>query len=200
MNEGEHRLEPGQSIDAINPPITLLGRLRSVWPSLLMIGSTLMLTIALLLFVPREAVAQLGSLGYVGIFFLTMVSSASLFLPSPVLATTFIAGQALDPSLVGVAAGIGAGIGESTGYLAGYGGSNMIQGSRYYPRVENWVRRWGVVTIFILAMIPSPLIDVAGIAAGTIRMNYWVYLTSCCAGKIVRFLIYAWAGYLLGSL
>jgi membrane protein DedA with SNARE-associated domain len=53
------------------------------------------------------------------------------------------------------------------------------------------------LTIFVLAAVPSPLIDLAGIAAGTLRMPYRVYLVACVLGKVLRFIGFAWLGRLL---
>jgi len=84
-------------------------------------------------------------------------------------------------------------------YLAGYSGSTLAARSRFYPRVERWVQRWGLVTIFSLAALPSPLIDLAGIAAGTMRISFRRYLVACLAGKILRFTAVAWVGRMIGG-
>jgi len=168
------------------------------WRALLMLGATLLLTIALL-FVPADLVARLGSYGYAGVFVLTLLSSATIVLPSPALGVAALAGKTLSPWLVGLIGGVAAGLGEITGYLAGQGGSPLAQRSRFYPRVERWVQRWGLLTIFVLAFIPGPAFDLAGIAAGTMRMPFQRFLAVCLAGKILRFILVAWAGHMLGA-
>jgi membrane protein DedA with SNARE-associated domain len=172
--------------------------LRLPWRALLMLGATLLLTIALL-FVPGDLVARLGAYGYLGVFVLTLLSSATIVLPSPALGVAALAGATLNPWLVGLLGGIAAGLGEITGYMAGLGGSSLARRSRFYPRVERWVRRWGVLTIFALAFIPGPVFDLAGIAAGTLRVPFRRFLLACLAGKTLRFIIVAWAGHVLGA-
>lgn len=165
------------------------------WRSALLVAATIGLTVGLA-FVPRDFVAQLGDYGYLGVFLLTLLASATLVLPSPAVGVAFLAGGTLNPWLVGMISGVAASIGEVTGYIAGLGGSEFAQRSRFYPRIEGYVRRWGILTIFVLAIIPSPIFDLAGIAAGTMRMPFWRYFIACLAGKTLRFLLVAWLGRL----
>jgi membrane protein YqaA with SNARE-associated domain len=162
---------------------------------LLPLGTVLM-TLALIALVPVDMIDRLGSYGYLGVFVLTLLASASILIPSPALAAALLAGSTLNPWLVGLLSGVAAGVGESTGYLAGYGGSSLAVNSRFYPRIEGWVRKWGALTIFCLAALPSPLIDLAGIAAGTLRLPFRVYLVACVLGKVLRFTAVAWLGRL----
>ena len=167
------------------------------WQSILLLLGTVVLTLALF-FIPSDLVERLGNYGYVGVFLLTMLASASIVLPSPAIGVALVAGKTLNPWLVGLTAGSAAGLGEITGYMAGLSGSSLAQRSRFYPRVERWVQRWGVLTIFVLAVIPGPIFDLAGIAAGTMRMPFRHFLVACMIGKVARFIGVAWAGYFLG--
>ncbi len=181
------------------PPVPFAVPPRAGWPwrSLLLLASVA-LTIGLLL-LPGDIMARFGAYGYAGVFLLTLLASASIVLPSPALGVALLAGKSLNPWLVGLAGGVAAGLGEVTGYLAGLGGSSFAARSRFYPRVERWVRRWGVLTIMILAAIPGPVFDLAGIAAGTMRMPFRRFLAACMAGKILRFIAVAWLGHFLGA-
>ena len=168
------------------------------WGAIAILAATVLLTIVLL-FVPADAVARLGNYGYAGVFVLTLLSSATIVLPSPALGVAALAGKTLNPWLVGLVGGVEPGLGEITGYLAGRGGSPLAQRSRFYPRVERWVQRWGLLTIFALAFIPGPAFDLAGIAAGTMGMPFHRFLTVCLVGKILRFMLVAWIGRVLGA-
>lgn len=206
-NQPEHDGErPGEALASAAPVPTVpagfwsLQRIRPLTRLLLILAGTLLLTTALFL-VPADAVQRLGTFGYLGVFVLTLLASASLFLPSPALGAALLAGKAgLNPWLVGLLSGIAAGLGEITGYLVGYSGSDLARNTRLYARVEHWVQRWGALTIFTLAAIPSPIIDLAGLAAGTLRMPFRVYLLACMLGKTLRFIAVAWAGRLLPDL
>jgi membrane protein YqaA with SNARE-associated domain len=166
------------------------------WRDAAMLVGTILFTVALILLVPGDFIQHLGSYGYVGLFVLTLLANATIVIPSPALAAAFLGGTALNPWLVGIVAGVAAGLGETTGYLAGLSGSNLATTSRWYPRVKTWVERWGVLTIFSLAAFPSPMIDLAGIAAGVLRIRFVSYLLACIAGKTVRYIGVAWIGYM----
>lgn len=172
------------------------GRPRVPWQSILMVAGSAALTIGLL-FVPADIVGRLGSFGYLGVFLLVMLSSATIVLPSPALGVALLAAKTLDPWLVGLVSGLAAGVGETTGYLAGRGGGEIALRSKHYPRIERWVARWGTLTIFVMAVIPTPIMDLAGIAAGALGMPYRRFLIACIAGKTLRFIGVAWAGYFL---
>lgn len=171
---------------------------RIPWQSVLMVVGTLALTVALA-FVPSDVVARLGNYGYLGVFLLTLLSSATIVLPAPAIGVALLAGTTLNPWLVGVVAGVAAALGETTGYVAGFGGSSFASQSRFYPRIERWVQRWGIPTLFTLAVIPGPFFDLAGIAAGTMRIPFRRFLLACMAGKTLRFIGVAWVGYLLST-
>lgn len=164
----------------------------------LLLPATVLFTVGLLL-IPSDLVAQVGDYGYVGVFVLTLLSSATIVLPSPALGVAALAGKTLDPWIVGAVGGVAAGLGEISGYLAGLGGGALAARSRFYPRVEGWVQRWGLLTIFALAFIPGPVFDLAGIAAGTMKMPFRRFLAACLAGKTLRFIAVAWAGHVLGA-
>lgn len=144
----------------------------------------------LILFDPERR-AQLEQLisspgGLIVLFFLSVLSNATLILPVPGIALTALAGTVANPLAVGIVAGAGQALGEMTGYLAGYSGQNLIDDSPRYARLAVWMRRYGVLTIFVLALIPNPIFDIAGIAAGALRMPWWLYLLSAGAGKILK--------------
>jgi membrane protein DedA with SNARE-associated domain len=166
--------------------------------SIAMIGGTLLLVVGLFL-IPSEWLVEFQEYGYIGVFVLTLLSSAAIVIPSPAIGVAAWAGAVLNPWLVGLIAGVAAGIGEITGYFAGLGGSGLAARSKHYHRVKSWVERWGVLTIFVLGFIPGPLLDLAGIAAGTMRMRFWPFLLSCTAGKVLRMILVAWLGRYVGS-
>jgi uncharacterized membrane protein YdjX (TVP38/TMEM64 family) len=97
---------------------------------------------------------------------------------------------------VGLLSGVAAGIGETTGYVAGRSGAELARVAERaaYQRIARWVERRGVVTVFVLAAIPLPLIDLAGLAAGALGMPYWRFAIACVAGKVTRFVPVALLG------
>jgi membrane protein YqaA with SNARE-associated domain len=141
-----------------------------------------------------ERVEALEGYGYLGVFFISVLLNATIVLPAGnflVLATM----GAILPSatLVGLAGGIGAAIGELTGYAAGYSGQAIVSRQRVYTRLKGWVERWGMLTIFILSVVPL-VFDLAGIAAGVIRFPLWKFFIACWLGRTILYLVIAWGG------
>ena len=81
--------------------------------------------------------ANLGVVGYPGIFLVSILSNATVIVPMPGVLLTMIMGSIYDPFWVAVVAGSGAAIGEFTGYLAGYGGQAVIEKKEIYNRLLN---------------------------------------------------------------
>ena len=115
---------------------------------------------------------------------------------APGLIFVFALGSSLHPLLVGLAAGVGATLGELTGYLAGYSGVGIAENSAVVARVQMWMERRGLWTIFFLSFIPNPLFDVAGILAGASRIPVWHFLGVSVVGKIMQSTAIALAGSL----
>src|SRR5258706_14311151 len=152
--------------------------------------------------VRREAVEGLirSPIGLLVLFGLAALSSATLILPAPGLALTAIAGAAGDPIMVGLVAGLGQAVGELTGYLAGWSGRTLLPDSTAARRLNGWLERRGTLVIFVFALIPNPLFDLAGIAAGALRMPVWRYLGAAAAGKIIKNVIVAGGASTFGAL
>ena len=98
----------------------------------------------------------------------------------------------------GVAAGLGAAIGELTGYMAGFSGRGVAERAALYVRLTTWMKAhqnlaYGV--ILLLAFIPNPLFDLAGMASGALKLPLWKFLLACAIGKILKMLMFAYAGY-----
>jgi membrane protein YqaA with SNARE-associated domain len=143
----------------------------------------------------REAIeALVGSpAGLIILFAFSALSSATLVLPVPGMALTVMAATFADPLLVGVFAGAGQAVGELTGYAAGASGTALAGERLTGSRMAAWMRRYGVPTIFVLAVVPNPVFDVAGVLAGALRMPLARYLAAAGFGKILRNTLLAFA-------
>ncbi len=70
------------------------------------------------------------------------------------------------------------------------------RGEAFYNRLANWMGgRGGYLTLFIVAALPISPFYFAGLAAGSLRMGLWRFFLVSWAGKTVRYLIIAFAGY-----
>jgi len=152
--------------------------------------------ITVFIFSIRDQAEQLQGYGYPGIFLLSLLSNATLVLPAPGIAITFAAGAVFNPIGVGLAAGTGAALGELTGYLAGYSGRAVVERSKLYLKLEDWTNRYGAWTIVALAALPNPVFDLAGVAAGALRMPVFTFLLWAWVGKVIKMLFVAYFGSL----
>ncbi len=141
-----------------------------------------------------DRLAGLGAYGYPGLFLLNLLASATLILPAPGLALALAAGATLNPYLVGLAVGSGSTLGELTGYIAGASGRGMVQDDPNYERVRGWMARHGLWVIFVLSLVPNPIFDVAGLAAGAMRIPVWQFLGAAWLGKVIKGTLVALAG------
>jgi len=160
------------------------------------------LAITALIIIFRNELARFAAYGYIGVFIVSLLGNATVILPVPSLLGVFAAGTAFNPLLVGLVAGVAEPLGELTGYLAGYGGSAIIENRQLYERLSRWMQRRqsrgflsGYIAIFVLSVIPNPLFDLAGIAAGAMRMPVRGFLISCWLGKTVKATSLALLGY-----
>ena len=143
----------------------------------------------------RDHIQELQRYGYLAVFLTGLVSNATLILPVPGLAVSSVMGSVLNPWLVGLVGGLGQALGELTGYMAGYSGQTLVDENPVYSRLTTWMRRHGTLTIFVLALVPNPVFDLGGIAAGALRFPLWKFLASSAAGKVLKNVIFAMAGY-----
>jgi membrane protein DedA with SNARE-associated domain len=155
---------------------------------------------------------DLEGLGYPGVFIANFLGTATLFVPVPGLTA---AGQALivalartlNPWGVAFAGSSGMSLAETTAYAAGRIGRAVreehgepIRGRwgrtlrRAGAFVDRLMLRWGFLTLLVLAAIPNPLFEFAGITAGAVRMNFWRFLLAVAIGKTIRALTLAFVG------
>jgi membrane protein DedA with SNARE-associated domain len=160
----------------------------------LLIGVALLVTaFAIAFFYFGADTSNLESWGYAGVFIINLVGSASILLPSPAAASTVGGGALLGDFLgvpafiwVGLIAGLGETVGEFSGYAAGYGGRVVFENRPEYVRVYRWMERRGAVTMFLLSVFPNPLFDLAGVAAGAVRMPVRRFFFSVLPGKVIK--------------
>ncbi len=147
----------------------------------------LVIAITVVLFVYQDKVAELGNYGYLSAFLISLVTNASVILPVPGFLILISLAATFNPVLVGLAGATGGVIGEITGYMAGYSGRAVIQNRRLYIRVEGWMKRWGVWAIFVFAVAPFLLFDIAGMVAGALRFPLWKFLLVAWVGKCIKY-------------
>ena len=137
---------------------------------------------------------NLAQVGYAGVALSALVASAGMIVPVPALAAACTAAALdLNPLLIGLIAGSTETLGELSGYFLGFSGRGVIQNTRLYQRLEGWLRRRGWLLLFVISLVPNPVFDFVGIAAGALRYPLWQFLGVVLVGKLLKFLIFAYA-------
>ena len=152
------------------------------------------IAISVWIFSIRDKASELAAFGYPGIFIISILANATVLLPAPGVMVVFTMGGIFNPLIVGIVAGVGSAIGELSGYMAGYSGQAVIERGNIYDRIHPFINKYGAATIFVLAAVPNPFFDLGGIAAGALKMPVRTFLTWCILGKIIKMLIFAYAG------
>lgn len=143
----------------------------------------------------RSYLPETHSIGYVGVFVLSLLSSASIMVPIPGIAAVCAGAGLLDlfPLWVAILAAVAEGLGELSGYLLGFSGRGIARNVRIYPAVERWMARRGWLALLLASSIPNPLFDLVGIAAGTLKYPIPRFLASVWVGKLIKSTIIAYA-------
>ena len=152
------------------------------------------IAISIVIFSLRDRAEQLAIYGYPGIFLLSFLAYATVILPAPGMWIVVAMGAFFHPLGVALAAGSGAALGELSGYLAGFSGQAVVERAELYNRLSFWMQKNGPLTIFVLAALPNPFFDLAGIAAGALKMPIRRFLFWCWIGETVKMLYFSYAG------
>ncbi len=152
------------------------------------------IALTVVLVINRDEIQKLQAYGYPGIFLFSILANATILFPVPGVVFTSAMGAVFDPFFVSLAAGAGAALGELSGYLAGFSGQAVVENTARYEKEVAWMRKYGDVTILVLAFIPNPVFDLAGAVAGVLKMPVWKFLIYCVIGKILKMMMFAYAG------
>ena len=150
--------------------------------------------ISIYIFSIRDKAQELAIFGYPGIFLLSFLAYATIFLPAPGVAIVFTMGAVFNPLLVALVAGAGAALGELTGYLAGFSSQPAVEKVNIYQRMVDWLKKYGPLAILALSIIPNPFFDLTGAAAGALKMPVKKFLLWTWIGETIKMLMFAYAG------
>lgn len=143
-----------------------------------------------------------GGWGYPMLWLISGLRASSVILPIPGSGLTIAAGAIMDPLwgipvpiAVGVTAGTAESLGEFTGYYAGINGGKLMKGRRLYEEISRWLRKAPFPTMFVMSFMPSPVFDVAGLAAGAARIPIRIFYPAVLLGKVGRGIAMGAAGF-----
>lgn len=137
-----------------------------------------------------EQVREMAIVGYVGLFLACLLSNVSILIPSSATVIVLAAATTLNPWFCIFCGGLGTALGEQSSYVCGLIGTVAFDTSidRNRKMLET-LRNHAFLTVFLFAFVPLPVFDIAGIAAGAIRMNWWKYTLAAVFGKTLKFLL-----------
>jgi membrane protein DedA with SNARE-associated domain len=162
-------------------------------------GISLAVTVALSLLIIhyRSYIEQIAHWGYVGCFFINILTSGTFVLPGFGLVLTFTLGGVLNPAIVGAVAGIGEAIGATGAYFTGYAGRGLFRDSKsgLYLRFSNLVDRHGSKAVFFIACVISPIYYPFAVLLGTLRFGWMRFFLATWAGRTVKNMALAYLGY-----
>ena len=194
LDGGEEAVLAGEQQEAVTKRAFLS---RKLYLRILAILVVIAITAAI--FVLRDQVEGLETYGYLGAFLISLITTATIILPVPGIVLIAALGARFDPILIGLAAGAGSALGEITGYMAGFSGQLVFENNRFYPRLEQWMKRRGLIVIFVLSFVPNPFFDLAGATAGALRYPLWKFLLACFLGKTPKYILTAAFGWFVVS-
>ena len=138
----------------------------------------------------RDTIDALQVAGYPGVFLLNFIGAVALVLPVPGLISTCALSAALNPFVLGLIAGVAESLGEWSGYVIGLGGHTFLDRYPMYRHartvVAGWMRRRGTLILLVASIIPNPLFDLVGIAAGTVQYPFRRFMAVVFVGKVVK--------------
>ena len=146
--------------------------------------------LSVVIFIFRDSLQDVSNISYLGLFALCFLANATVLFPAPSLMIAASCALILNPWLVAVVASLGSTFGELVGYVFGNVSNDLSTNfNKIMDKVTSKVRS-PVLIVFVFALLPLPLFDVAGIYSGGIKMNLLKFFLSCFAGKLIKMLVY----------
>lgn len=139
----------------------------------------------------KDVLKEWIPLTLLGLLLTCFVMNSTVLLPSSSLLVVLEYSYVLNPISVIIVGAIGASLGELIGYMVGAEGVTLV---RRFKKVSNLpkFRKHPFLWVMLFAFIPFPVFDVAGIMAGSIRMNLFKFLLASFIGKTIKMSFYVW--------
>ena len=149
-------------------------------------------------------------LGGVGLFALAIVDSSMVPIPLPgstdlvlLLLTAFRSSSLSSPIIFASCAFAGSVAGGYMAWAAGKKGGEAalerLGKGRFVQRVQGWVKRNGILSVWLAAIQPPPMpLMPFTLAAGALGLSMPRFLIAYCTGRAARCALIAWLGYKCG--
>ena len=158
------------------------------------------LVISVAIFINRNRIENVGNVGYLGLFILCILANATVFLPSPGLMIAISCSMVMNPIIVTFVAALGCATGELVGYAFGSVTADISpKAMKIAEKLTGKIKNRAVL-VFLLALLPLPLFDLAGVYSGSTKMNVFGFYAACFAGKLIKVFFYVKTGGMLVNL
>lgn len=164
---------------------------RPIWKLLLTIVALAGMS-GLFIFFPIDW-DKVGRWGYLGVFGVVFIATASVALPIPYLFVVARAALFLNPLGVTLVAGVAGALGELSGYVLGASGRELFPQNRVYDKANEMMVKYGFWCVVFFAFVPNPVFDAIGFAAGVLKYPLWRFLLACFIGKSLKFAMAAYS-------
>ena len=145
-------------------------------------------------------------LGPPGLFLISAIDSAGI--PNPGITDWVLLGLAIaSPGsmwMLAAIATLGSLIGSAVFFELVYKGGEKISARYASARAERfrgWFVRYGLVTVFITALLPIPILPmkVFVLCSAAMRVNRWRFYATIAAGRIPRYVGFGYLGAVIGE-
>lgn len=140
--------------------------------------------------------------GYLGAFAISVVGSATILVPVPMLPVVAGLGATLQyPALVGLAAAAGETIGALSIYATGHGGGRALLDNRtgrlqrLSERMERLMERRGWLALLIASTVLSPLFYPVALTSGALRYGTRRFVAVVFVGKLIKWMVVVYTAY-----
>lgn len=164
----------------------------------LVAGSILVtVTLCVMVVLYWQEFVQFARYGYIGVFVISFLADVTVFVPVPSIFVIFTLGAVLNPVAVGLIAGMGETVGSMVVYVTGLSSARAFHGLDHgvMEKFRAWIRSRGAFSVFAMSAILNPLFYPFTAIAGMMHFGWWRFLLLCLAGKCLKDVLLALAGF-----
>ena len=164
---------------------------------LLLVSIVLSVAFCALVVIYWQEFVRFARYGYIGVFIVSFLADVTLFVPVPYMFVVFTLGGVLNPILVGLIAGAGEAIGSMVVYMTGLSSARAFHALDHHvmDRFRVWIKTRGALSVFVMSAILNPLFYPFTAIAGMMHFGWWRFFLLCLAGKCLKDVLLAVAGY-----
>jgi len=173
-------------------------RVGSRWNLVLFVGSlAVTLAICILVVMCRGEIVKFSEYGYIGVLVVSFLAAVVSLVPVPSIFIVFTLGAVLNPILVGLTARVGETLGSMVVYVTGMSSAWAFHAldSQSVEKFRSWLKSRRTFSVFVMSFIFNPLFYPFTVIAGMMRFGWWRFMLPCLAGKSLKNMLVAVAGF-----